>query len=270
MELGLAGATVCVQGGSKGIGRAAAECFAAEGAKVAVLARDAAIVNDAVEQLAASGSPDAFGVSADMSDAGSIEKAFGEISRRWDELNVLLCAVGPPVSNLPWHAVTDDQFVEAFTLGALAPVRCARAALPMFRKAEWARIVNISAMSSRCHGPGLIDYTAAKSALTSITKNLSVELGGEGILANTVSPGTVITNQLSDYIAALPAELGISADDPVSVMKHITESFDVRADLGRAGLPHELAGVICYLASRSNTLITGANVNVDAGSSFFA
>jgi 3-oxoacyl-[acyl-carrier protein] reductase len=98
----------------------------------------------------------------------------------------------------------------------------------------------------------------------------SVELGGEGILANTVHPETVITDQLSDYIAALPAELGVAHDDPVSVMKHITESFDVQADQGRAGLPHELACVTCYLASRSNTLITGANVNVDAGSSFFA
>jgi 3-oxoacyl-[acyl-carrier protein] reductase len=83
-------------------------------------------------------------------------------------------------------------------------------------------------------------------------------------------PETVITDQLSEYIAALPAELVVAHDDPVSVMKHITDTFDVRADQGRAGLPHELACVICYLASRSNTLITGANVNVDAGSSFFA
>jgi len=68
---------------------------------------------------------------------------------------------------------------------------------------------------------------------------------GESILANTVSLGTVITDQLSAYIAALSAELGVSVDDPVAVMEHIAESFGVRADLDRAGLPHEFSGVIC-------------------------
>lgn len=62
----------------------------------------------------------------------------------------------------------------------------------------------------------------------------------------------------------------MSADDPTSVMRYISEFFGVRADLGRAGIPADIAPVICLLASQRNTYTTGANINVDGGSSFFA
>jgi 3-oxoacyl-[acyl-carrier protein] reductase len=270
MDLGLAGATVCIQGGSKGIGYAAAQRFAAEGARIVLLARNTQPLEDAVTELCSIGSPDAFGIPADVGSADSIASAFDQITQRWGELNILVCAAGPEVSHLPWHTVSDDRFVDSFVLGALSAVRCARGANALMRAAQWARIVNVSAMSSRCQGPGLIDYSAAKAALTSITKNLSIELGDEGILVNTVSPGTVITDQLSRYIAALPTDLGVSADDPESVMHYITEAFGVRSDLGRAGLPDEIASVICFLASRANSYMTGANINVDGGSAFYA
>jgi NAD(P)-dependent dehydrogenase (short-subunit alcohol dehydrogenase family) len=75
---------------------------------------------------------------------------------------------------------------------------------------------------------------------------------------------------LIQHIATLPPELGVRADDPESVMSYISSSFAVRADLGRAGLPGEIGPVICFLGSHANTYVTGANVNVDGGSAFFA
>lgn len=95
-------------------------------------------------------------------------------------------------------------------------------------------------------------------------------LAPEGILANTVSPGTFISDQMVEHIATLPPDAGVSADDPTSVMGYIAEHFAVRADLGRAGVPAEIGPVICFLASPRNTYMTGANVNVDGGSAFFA
>jgi NAD(P)-dependent dehydrogenase (short-subunit alcohol dehydrogenase family) len=270
MDLGLAGATVCVQGGSKGMGRAAAECFAADGARVAVMARGREGLEETVARLTELGSPDAVGISVDAADASSIIDGFAEVGERWGELNSLVCAVGPDVSQLPWDQVSDEQFQRAFTIGALSAVRSARAALPLLRAASWARIVNLAAMSARSQGFGLIEYTAAKAALISITKNLSLELAADGILANVVSPGTYISDQMVRHIDTLPAEAGVSADDPTSVMRYISEFFGVRADLGRAGIPSDIGPVICLLASARNTYTTGANVNVDGGSSFFA
>jgi NAD(P)-dependent dehydrogenase (short-subunit alcohol dehydrogenase family) len=173
VDLGLAGAAVCVQGGSKGMGRAAAECFAADGARVAVMARGREALDDTVARLTELGSPDAVGLEVAASDATSIANGFAELGERWGELNSLVCAVGPQVSQLPWDQVSDDQFVDAYVIGALSAVRSARAALPLLRAAKWARIVNLAAMSARSQGFGLIEYTAAKAALVSITKNLS-------------------------------------------------------------------------------------------------
>src|ERR1700744_633349 len=265
MDLGLAGAAVCVQGGSKGMGRAAAECFAADGARVAIMARGREALDETVARLAELGSPDAVGLAVDAGDATSIANGFAELGDRWGQLNSLVCAVGPQVSQLPWDQVTDDQFLDAFVIGALSAVRSARAALPLLRAAKWARIVNLAAMSARSQGFGLIEYTAAKAALTSITKNLSLELAADGILANTVSPGTYISDQMVQHIATLPADAGVSVDDPTSVMRYISEFFGVRADLGRAGIPTDIAPVICLLASQRNTYTTGANINVDGG-----
>jgi 3-oxoacyl-[acyl-carrier protein] reductase len=126
----------------------------------------------------------------------------------------MVCAVGPAVSHVAWGAVTDGQFIDAFVIGALSAVRCARHALPLLRSASWARIVTVAAMSSRSQSRGLIEYSAAKAALTSITKNLSLELAGEGILANTVSPGTVISDQVARHVAALPPSLGCLSGIP--------------------------------------------------------
>lgn len=251
------------------MGRAAAECFAADGARVAVMARGREALDATVATLTELGSPDAVAIPVDVSDPASITDGFDEVGKRWGELNALVCSVGPQVSQLPWHQVSDQQFVDAYVVGALSAVRCARAALALLRAAKWARLVNLSAMSARSQGHGLVEYTAAKAALTSITKNLSLELAADGILANTVSPGTFISDQMADYIAALPAEAGVSADDPASVMRYVSEHFAVRADLGRAGVPSEIGPVICFLASQRNAYITGANVNVDGGSAFF-
>lgn len=94
MDLGLANAAVCVQGGTRGMGRAAAECFASDGARVVVLGRDPASIDETVARLAELGSPDAWGVSADLLVPESIVEAFRKIDERWGELNTLVNAAG--------------------------------------------------------------------------------------------------------------------------------------------------------------------------------
>lgn len=270
MDLGLSGAAVCVQGGSKGMGRAAAECFAREGARVAVLARGQTAIDATVAHLLELGSPDAFGVSTDLSDAGAIDEAFSRIADRWGQLNTLVNAVGAPTHHQAWHEATDDQWDDAFTLGVLAAVRCARAAHPLLKAAPWARIVNISAMSTRNHGPGLIEYTAGKSALTSAGKSLSLELGADGILVNTVSPGAVLSDQVRASLARVPTDLRPDLDDLGSVMQFMTAKYGTRSDIGRVAEPREIGTVVCFVGSAANSYMTGANINVDGGSAFYA
>jgi 3-oxoacyl-[acyl-carrier protein] reductase len=266
MDLGMRGATAVVTGGTKGMGRAIAECLAEEGASVAVFARGREALDDTVASLLGRGSPDAVGIEVDVADAQGVDAAFAALAGRFDALNILVNTVGPGAGR--FENLTDDDWLVAFELGCMAAVRCVRAALPLLRQAEWARIVNFSAHSIQRQSPILPAYTASKAALASVSKNLSKSLAPEGILVNTVSPGTIVTASFTENLRSVFAERGLDASDPHDVMRWIDEVFHQPADLGRAGLPEEVAAVVAFLASRRNGYVTGANVNVDGGSDF--
>jgi NAD(P)-dependent dehydrogenase (short-subunit alcohol dehydrogenase family) len=266
MDLGLEGSAVVVTGGSKGMGRATAEAFADEGARVAILARGAAAIDDTVEELRRRGSPEAVGISVDLTDPAAIVDAFADLGARWGSVNSLINTVGP---NEGSFADLDDQgWDDAFALGLMAAVRCTRAALPLLRAAEWARIVNFAAHSIQRQSPRLVAYTASKAAVASLSKNMSRTLAPDGILVNTVSPGTIVTASFTETLAPILAADGFDASDPVDVMTWIDQNFHHPADIGRAGVPDEVASITVYLGSRRNGYVTGANVNVDGGSDF--
>jgi 3-oxoacyl-[acyl-carrier protein] reductase len=150
----------------------------------------------------------------------------------------------------------------------MSAVRAVRAALPMLRAAEWARVVTLSAHSIQRQSPRLVAYTAAKAALSSVTKNLSKSLGPEGILVNCVCPGTIVTASFTETLKDTLAAEGLDSADPQDVMRWVENTFHHPCDVGRAGLPEEIASIATYLASRRNGYVTGATVNVDGGSDF--
>ncbi|OBH42429.1 SDR family NAD(P)-dependent oxidoreductase [Mycobacterium mantenii] len=266
MDLGFAGSTAVVTGGSKGMGLAIAETLAAEGASVAVMARSQASLDAAVASLRRAGAPDAVGISVDMTDAESISDGFAAVSQRWGRLNSLVHTIGP--GDGYFEQMDDAQWDEAFSLGTMSAVRSIRAALPLLRAADWARIVTLSAHSIQRQNPRIIAYTASKSALASVTKNLSKSLATDGILVNCVCPGTIVTASFTEALKDVLAADGLDATDPVDVMTWIDNNFHQPCDLGRAGLPEEVASLTAYLASRRNGYVTGAAVNVDGGSDF--
>jgi NAD(P)-dependent dehydrogenase (short-subunit alcohol dehydrogenase family) len=263
MDLGLADATAVVQGGTQGMGRAAAECFAEDGARVAVLARTPRDLDETVARLRALGSPDAFALRADITVPEEVDAAFAAVTERWGELNILVNATGPTGIG-GFEQLTDEQWKETFEVGAMGMVRCVRAALPLLRAAAWARIVNVSAHSTKRQSESLTAYTAAKAVVTSVTKNLSLTLAPEEILVNTVSPGSFATPSLKAWARSA----GIDPDDLYGIMTGIKEQFGHPAHLPRAGDAAEIGPVIAFLASRRNSYMTGANVNVDGGSDF--
>jgi NAD(P)-dependent dehydrogenase (short-subunit alcohol dehydrogenase family) len=268
MDLGLGGAAVCVQGGTRGMGRAAAECFAADGARVVVLARGQAGIDETVEALARLGSPDAWGIRIDLADPATIDAAFAAVDRRWGELNTLVNAAGPGASQATFEAIDDAEWRAAFEVGALSAVRCTRAALPLLRRARWARVVNVSAHSTKRQSARLAAYTAAKAAMTSISKNMSLVLARDEILVNTVSPGSFASPSLKAAMRRLPPERGLDPENLYDCMRWIAEDFGHPAHLPRAGDPAEIGSVIAFVGSRANSYMTGANINVDGGSDF--
>jgi NAD(P)-dependent dehydrogenase (short-subunit alcohol dehydrogenase family) len=266
MDLGLAGSTAVVTGGSKGMGLAIAETLAAEGASVAVMARGREALDIAEERLRAAGAQDAVGISVDMADAASIVDGFASVADRWDHVNSLIHTIGP--GDGYFEEMDDTEWDAAFALGTMSGVRSIRAALPMLRVADWARIVTLSAHSIQRQNPRIVAYTASKAALSSVTKNLSKSLAKDGILVNCVCPGTIVTASFTENLRNVLAADGLDAENPHDVMTWIDNNFHQPCDLGRAGLPEEIASITAYLASRRNGYVTGATINVDGGSDF--
>ena len=266
MDLGFDGSKAVVTGGSKGMGLAIAETMASEGASVAVMARGRVALDAAVETLREAGAPDAVGITVDMADAASIAAGFATVAERWGKLNSLVHTIGP--SDGYFEQMDDTEWDAAFALGTMSGVRSIRAALPMLRAADWARIVTLSAHSIQRQNPRIVAYTASKAALTSVTKNLSKSLAKDGILVNCVCPGTIVTASFTEQLNDILAADGLDATNPHDVMTWIDNNFHQPCDLGRAGLPEEIASITTYLASRRNGYVTGATVNVDGGSDF--
>jgi 3-oxoacyl-[acyl-carrier protein] reductase len=263
MELGLAGAAACVTGGTRGLGRAVALLLAAEGARVAVLGRSVPALGDTVAELRSRGAADAVGIAADLTEPGAVTAAFTDLGDRWGQLNVLVNAAGPGTQRLRWYEIPDADWQDCFTLGALAPVRAMRAALPLLRAASWARIVNVGAMSTGHPSAHRAAYTSAKAALAMLTKQVSIDLAPEQILVNTVSPGAMLTERLRARL-----DPGVDGDDVHAVMDWMRGHSGFAAQTGRVGLPGEVAGLVLYLASPANAYVTGADVNADGGSLF--
>jgi len=264
MDLGLKDATAVVVGGGRGMGFAAARCLAEDGARVAVVGRTEEVLKRAARELTDLGSPDALGLVADITDAEAVQRVFNGLSDRWGgELNVLINAVGPG-SQGAFEDLTDDQWRAAFDDGVMGMVHCVRSALPLLRKAQWARIVNFSAHSTQRQTVILPAYTAAKAALTSISKNLSLLLAKDEIMVNVVSPGSIASEALLGWADSV----GVDGSDPYALMAAIDKHFGHPAHMPRAGLPDEIGPVVAFLASRRNSYMTGANINVDGGSDF--
>lgn len=266
MDLGLADATAVVTGGSKGMGRAVAHVLAADGARVAVMARGPEALEETAESLRAAGSPDAVGISVDMTDPAAIAEGFGQVGDRWGSLNILVHTIGPAAGR--FEDLDDAGWDGAFALGTMSCVRAVRAALPLIRTAEWGRIAIFSAHSIQRQSPILVAYTASKAAVTSIAKNLAKTLAPEGILVNAVAPGSIVTASFTENLREIFADEDLDPSDPHDVMTWIDRTFHQPADLGRAGLPDEVASLTAYLVSRRNGYVTGACVNADGGSDF--
>jgi NAD(P)-dependent dehydrogenase (short-subunit alcohol dehydrogenase family) len=245
------------------MGLAVATRLGAEGGRVAILGRRPEALDRASAKIEAAGAGEVLAIAADATVNEQVASAFAAIEERWGEVNALINAVGPSGAGR-FDDLDDDAWHRAFDQGVLTAVRCTRHALPLLRRASWARIVNLTAVSTRHQSPGLIAYTSAKSALASLTKNLARTLAGDGILVNAVAPGPVLTGTIR---AAVRAAGGDDRDN-VDAYRVMSQQYGATVDVGRVGSPSELAEVIAFCVSETNTYMTGAHLNVDGGSDF--
>ncbi len=268
MELGLRNATALVAGGSRGMGRAIAELLAVEGCRVAVLGRTEADLRDVEARLYAKGAPEVLVFATNLLDTAQVNAAVAAVESRWNALNALVCAAGPSGDGTI-EELDDCAWFHAFDEGVMSAVRCVRAALPALRRASFGRIVTLAATSTRHQNPRLIAYTAAKSALVSITKNLARSLAPEGILVNCICPGWVLTPSIAGYLRQLSTRLGLEPDDHDAAFRAGVAKYGAGNDIGRIGRAEEVAAMAVLLCSPLASYTVGAIIPIDGGTDFF-
>lgn len=249
------------------MGRATAELLAAEGCRVAVLGSKDTALQETEEVLVTAGAEDAVAIGCDLLEGEEVEQAFDALAQRWGECNILVNAAGDTyVGEL--DDLSEDDWLECFDEGVLTMVRTTRAALPLMRKGVNGRVVNIAAASIRHQSPNLIAFTAAKAALASVSKNLARALAPEGILVNTVCPGIVMSEALEQYVE--DGEQGASGEGPLeAAYDAMIRDFGAINDIGRIGLPEEVATMVVFLCSTQASFLVGATIPVDGGTDFF-
>lgn len=244
MDLGLKGMRALVTGGTKGIGRQVAEIFAAEGAHVAICARDQAEVSQTVAALRAKGVT-AHGGTVDVSDKAALEAWVAASAAALGGIDMV-------VANVSALAVTDDEdaWKKGFDIDLMHTVRLVNAAMPWLEKSSAASIVAISSVSGReadFTGPA---YGAYKAALVHYTHGLAVKLAPVNIRANAVSPG----NTYFDGGIWQQIERGNPALFSEALRLNPT---------GRMARPEEIARGVVFLSSPASSFTSGTNLVVD-------
>jgi NAD(P)-dependent dehydrogenase (short-subunit alcohol dehydrogenase family) len=256
MDLGLNGKIAVVTGASKGIGLAITRALTEEGVHVVAGARDA---SEELTVLATAGR--VHQVKVDLSNPSGPSELIA-VAADLGRIDILVNNVGAVTPRLTGFLdVTDEQWLASITLNLMAAVRTTRAALPMMLAAGHGTIVTTSSVNAFLPDPDVIDYSAAKAALTNFCKSLSKEVGPRGIRVNTVSPGPVATDLwLGDNgVAATVARA--SGGDPNEVAKQAAAG----AVTGRFTQPHEIADLVLLLASDRAGNVTGADFVIDGG-----
>ncbi len=262
MDLGLKEKVVIVTGASKGIGKAIALAFVAEGSRVVLTARGQQELEQAAEEAQQKGGI-AIPVVADVTKVEEVEHLVHEAANKFGTIHVLINNTGGIGSGGPFEALSDEEWAYVFNLNVFSAVKMTRAVLPYMQKQKWGRIINISSESGTQPDPVMPHYNASKAALINLTKSLSKAYARDGILFNTVSPAFVKTPLVDNMLAQQAKAQGISQQE---AERRFLQQNRPHIELGRAGTPEEIAPAVVFLASTKASFIIGVNLRVDGGS----
>lgn len=261
MDLGLSGKTALVAAASKGLGRAIAEEFAREGAKVAMCSRDESAITSAAEDIRRkTGNKDVLPIAADLSTNEGcdafVEKAVGAFGA----LDILIVnAGGPPPGR--FDDLDDAAWHKAVDLTLFSAVRLTRLALPQMRKQKSGSIVYSTSTSVRqpTQYLNLILSNAIRAAVHGMLKTLSADVAKDGIRVNAVQPGRIATDRLVQLDTDTAKRQNTT---PEAVRKSYEDTV---IPMGRYGDPAEYASAVVFIASPKASYITGVSLQVDGG-----
>jgi 3-oxoacyl-[acyl-carrier protein] reductase len=259
MDLELSGKSALVTGGSRGIGRAVALALAAEGARVAICARDARVLGDAVAEIRRRTGREVVAIAADLSRLDEVTRTVDETLRGLGGIEILVNNAGA-IRGGDFVKTPDEQWITDWNLKLLGYIRMCRAVFPVMQSQGGGRICNVVGAAARNPTPTYLAGGVANAGLVNFTKGLA-DLGAPaGILVTAVSPAATKTERWD----TLMAQHAATAGRPVEDLRREAES---KYPLGRIAAPEDVANLVCFLVSARACFLTGICIAVDGGSS---
>ena len=256
MDFGLNGKVAVVVASSKGLGRAAAEELAREGARVVICARGIDALEEARIAIEEAGG-EVVALPVDTANAEDLEQLVAATESNFGSVDILVTNGGGP-SPGTFDQVDDAAWDDAVAGTLSSVVRLCRRVLPGMREKRWGRIINITSIAVKQPVDGLILSNAVRAAVTGFARTLANEVASEGITVNNVMPGFTWTERVDELADKQAAFTGVSRDEVISAWKDSIPA-------ARLGEPDELAALIAFLASSRAAYITGQSIPVDGG-----
>lgn len=257
MDLGLEGKAVLVTGGSRGIGRAAALAFAAEGARVAVAAREPTALDDAAAEIEAKTGHRPVVIVCDCTRPPEVTALVRSVVESLGGIDILVNSIGAAKGG-HFLDLTESDWEESLSLKLLGQIRCCREVLPVMRARGGGAIVNVIGHRGKQPDGRALPAGVANAGLINFTMGLAQEEARYGIRVVGVNPAPVETRRLQSVLETEARLLGVSVDEA-------RRRWLSHVPLGRAAAPEEIANVIVFLASERASFVTGTVVHVDGG-----
>ncbi|MGW2298798.1 SDR family NAD(P)-dependent oxidoreductase [Streptomyces violaceorubidus] len=252
MDLRLDGRRAVVTGGSRGIGFAIGRALAAEGASVALVARNADHAEEQAAVLRAETGAEVVAVCADTGVDASVTEMARTVRERLGEVDIL---VNNAATTNP-GAFPDSALEEEINVKVRGYLRCVHAFAPKMAERGWGRIINISGLAAR-HA-GSVTGSVRNAAVVALSKNLADELGPQGVNVVSVQPGPTRTRTWLNNLERQASAAGVSRAE-------LEERHGTTVGIGRPVEPHEVAAVVAFLASPLSVAINGDTIAVGGG-----
>jgi 3-oxoacyl-[acyl-carrier protein] reductase len=253
MDLGLTGRVALVTAASKGMGKACALALAAEGARVAMCARNEADLKVAADEIRTRTRADVLAVRADVTKAADVKALVAEVRRGLGDPDILIANCGGPPRGF-FDEFDDAAWQGAVDVSLMSTVRLVREVLPAMKARRWGRILTIQSVSVKQPLPDLLLSNAVRPGVAGMMKSLALQLGKDNILVNTLCPGKILTDRL---LGGLKAS-GLSREEYLARQ-------GAEVPLGRVGTVEEFASVAVFLSSERASYVTGVAIQVDGG-----
>lgn len=254
MEINLQGKRVIVTGGSRGIGRAIAVAFSAEGARVAICAR----TPDTLEGVAAQLKPhaqDVIALPVDVSSDAQVKAFVAQVVEAWGGVDILVNNAGQGRGgNL--DTLTTEAILDHANILQMGHFRFTQAVVPHMRQQRWGRIIDINALAGTVPTPEGIPSVINRAACVALSRSLGMNLAKDNILVNSLNMGWIDTGQWDRHYREMPP--GVSREEFDAMVTKVVP-------LGRYGRPEDVTGMVLFLSSEHASFISAASIDIAGG-----